>query len=204
LLYIYINKAIIRNSFLVMIGRVYKITNSDESIVYVGSTSKTLKERWCKHKKAFNQWIKGKGHPCSIYHHFQERGVDNFEIQLISVHEVDNRRQLCEFEQLVIDRSNCVNKNAALGSEERTRESHRVSQRAYYQRHKEDLKESKKERDARYYVANRERLISRSRQYEKANNFPIHCECGSTHRKAGQKAHERTMKHQHWVEQQQS
>ncbi|KAL7679276.1 putative GIY-YIG endonuclease [Plasmopara halstedii] len=44
-----------------MIGYIYKITNADESIVYVGSTTLTLGRRWGNHSEAYKRWIESKG-----------------------------------------------------------------------------------------------------------------------------------------------
>jgi predicted GIY-YIG superfamily endonuclease len=71
-----------------MIGRVYKITNADESIVYIGSTTKTVKQRFQKHKEAFARWLRGVDNAtfCAIYEHFAEHGITTFSIQLVSEH----------------------------------------------------------------------------------------------------------------------
>jgi hypothetical protein len=77
-----------------MIGRVYNITNKDENIVYIGSTTSTLKKRWGQHKSAFTAWMEGRElTSCSIYVHFKEFGIDNFMITPISEHDISNSDQ---------------------------------------------------------------------------------------------------------------
>jgi hypothetical protein len=186
-----------------MIGRVYKITNEDESIVYIGSSSMSLSKRWNCHKNDFKRWIGGKKlNRCSIYNHFQEHGIDNFSIHLISEHEIETKRQLLEFEQLVIDRTNCVNEAKAFSP--LTRQDR---DRAYY----EANKESKLEYNLNYYELNKEQLKERQRTYNRNNKEllkarsaeRIDCGCGSNVRRGDKAIHQRSQKHQRWFETQQ-
>ncbi|KAF1774823.1 Intramolecular chaperone auto-processing domain [Phytophthora cactorum] len=78
-----------------MKGYIYKITNADESIVYVGSTTYTLQKRFDSHKRNYKRWV-------------------------------EDRKNLLQFEQLVIDSTKCVNKQAAWISEERRHEQKRA------------------------------------------------------------------------------
>jgi hypothetical protein len=93
-----------------MIGRVYKITNKDESIVYIGSTTESIHRRFKRHTYGFKQWQDGKADRCHsmIYYSFLKHGIDSVKISLVTEHEIDNPRQLHEFEQLVIDQTSCV------------------------------------------------------------------------------------------------
>jgi hypothetical protein len=155
-----------------MIGRVYKITNADESIVYIGSTTQTLNRRWQMHSKDYKRWVNGLHRPCSVYHHFKEFGIDNFDIRLISEHEIENRRQLHEFEQLVIDSSNCVNSQAA------------------------KLTEEQKLFKAQQY---RDEHVEKHKAYSSER---IECGCGGSHRRSDKGQHSRTKKHQSWLDSQ--
>ncbi|GMF15567.1 unnamed protein product [Phytophthora lilii] len=117
-----------------MIGPVYKITNDNKSIVYIGSTTESIRRRFQRHKYDYQQWINGTLDRChSIIHYsFRDHGINSFKISLISEHEIDNPRQLHEFEQLVIDQTPCVNKYAAY----RTDEQHQKMVRQRYQRNR--------------------------------------------------------------------
>jgi hypothetical protein len=159
---------------IIMISCVYKITNGDESIIYVGSTTKTLQARWSGHKCEFKGWIDGKRLKiCSIYNHFQEHGIDSFEIHLVSEHEIEDQRQLLEFEQLVIDTTNCVNQQRAYRTDQQRREGLRT-----------------------YNRINEEKIKARSAER-------VDCGCGSSHRRGDKSKHQRTQKHQRWLETQQ-
>jgi predicted GIY-YIG superfamily endonuclease len=98
-----------------MIGYIYEITNADRSIVYIGSTTQDVEDRWAGHKSKYNEWLKGKDRcGAMIYHHFKQYGIAAFDIQAIEQHEITSKDQLFEFEQLAIDRTpNTCNKRKA-------------------------------------------------------------------------------------------
>jgi len=171
-----------------MKGLVYKITNSDESIVYIGSTTESITRRFNRHRYGYEQWISGKADRCHsmIYHSFRDHGIDNFSIHLISEHEIETSRQLCEFEQLVIDRTSCVNKTAAY----RTKEQHREMVQQRYQRDKGQILEKTRQ----YSIVNKEKIKARMSER-------IACGCGITLSRGNLAPHRRSKKHQRWVEQ---
>ena len=168
-----------------MKGFIYKISNSDESIVYVGSTIKTIEQRWSKHKAEYKRWIDGRTHPCAIYHHFKEYGIDKFKIVKISEHEVDDRKQLLEFEQLTIDRTeNICNRYKAC----QTYDQHQ----AYMQQYREANHDKLKKYINDYYQSNKEQI--KAKQREKHN-----CECGGRYTHAHGARHLRSKKHQDYI-----
>ncbi len=59
-------------------GRVYKIVNSVDSLVYVGSTTQTLAKRMTTHRN--NAKL---GKPELVYYHMRELGISKFEIFLL-------------------------------------------------------------------------------------------------------------------------
>ncbi|GMF34077.1 unnamed protein product [Phytophthora lilii] len=212
-----------------MKGYIYKITNADESILYVGSTTLTIKQRWRAHTIAFNRWNEGKIRCAAmIYHHFREHGIDAFDIHLISEHEIEDRKSLLQFEQLVIDSTSCVNKNAAWISEverkkqKRTyREDHRDDHRSYVSESVEcecgetytrglKARHVQTERH-RYGIASEEerKNIDEAREeadYERKEalkarrNARVECECGTSYPKAGKSYHVRKSEaHLKWL-----
>jgi hypothetical protein len=113
-----------------MKGYVYKISNADESIIYIGSTARTLRQRWSFHKSDYKRWLNGERNGCSIFRHFQQHGIDNFTMYLISEHEITDRKQLFEFEQLAIDRTQCINQiKAYLTDAERIERNRNINRR---------------------------------------------------------------------------
>ena len=59
-------------------GKVYKILNTIDDNMYVGSTVETLGQRMTKHRYS----MKTKQH-CVLYNHMHELGVTHFYIELI-------------------------------------------------------------------------------------------------------------------------
>lgn len=121
-----------------MLASLYKIANSDESIVYIGSTILSLDYRWRLHKNEYKRWMDGKKKHCSamIYHSFKELGVDAFSISLISEHDVENRTQMHQLEQDVIDSTACCNKNKAYQS--LSQEDYHKQYSKWYREHNSD------------------------------------------------------------------
>lgn len=175
-----------------MIGRVYKITNADESIVYIGSTTQTLDKRWGSHIRDYKRMIDGKDRCHAVIHrHFEEYGVDSFKILLISEHTITERNELFEFEQLTIDRTECVNQKPAYRTEDQRKEALRQSSLKYSLKNKESLKQK-----ARLYREENRELI----KLKKAEL--LNCECGASHTINNRSRHQRTQKHQRWLESQ--
>jgi hypothetical protein len=64
------------------VGRVYKIVNEDESIIYVGATIQKLSTRFSMHKTNFRRWIAQKAGFCAmVYHSFRDHGLESFKIE---------------------------------------------------------------------------------------------------------------------------
>lgn len=149
-----------------MKGFVYKITNEDESIVYIGSTTKSLKVRWNHHKTYFKKWSSGSDRcHAMIYHSFHEYGIENFAIHLISEHEIDNRNQLLEFEQKVIDTTeNTVNKQKAYTGMNADEYQKQYSKQ-YYIKNKDKIRERNKE----YNEKNKEAVAVKNKEYREEN-----------------------------------
>ena len=160
-----------------MKGSIYQITNEDESIVYIGSTTETIERRWSKHKAIYKRWLQGKAGGYSIFYHFKEHGIEQFSISLISQHEIDDRKQLLEFEQLTIDRTeNVCNTQIAYRSEEQ----------------KLEKLEQKREYNREYNRSNRDAISAK-------RSVKCDCECGGKYTLRDKAKHKKTKKHQNWL-----
>ena len=85
----------------VIIGRIYKITNKIDDMVYIGSTVKPLVKRLGDHMYEYNRGTK-----FNLYDHFRKIGVENFEMELLDFKQVRNMNELHRLEQDWIDREN--------------------------------------------------------------------------------------------------
>lgn len=210
------------------IGRVYKIVARQSNLVYVGSTFNRLSDRWNHHKSSFRRWLADKSHGgCSIYPHFEEHGLDAFQIVLVKQYEVLDRRHLEAYETLWISRLRCVNRN-------RPFQVPRLYKAAYYNANRDKLKEQAAayheanrdqilEKQAIYRESHREQLNEQAAAYREANRADIkkraaayreahradiraqqngkhECGCGGRYTNSNKRVHERTAKHQHWLE----
>ncbi len=80
-------------------GKIYKITNTVNSDIYVGSTVKSLIMRQYGHNHAAEN-----GHQSKIYTVMRELGILNFKIELLEKCNVTTRMGLLEREQFWINK----------------------------------------------------------------------------------------------------
>ena len=64
------------------IGYIYKITNLINNKCYIGQTTKSIEERWNRHKRdAFNKEKYNYEYP--LYRAFRKYGIENFSFEII-------------------------------------------------------------------------------------------------------------------------
>ena len=163
-----------------MIGRVYKIIHNQSSICYIGSTSNKLKFRWRGHKSNYKKVAEGNKHfNCSIYKYFKKYGVENFKIILIKEYDVYDNKHLKAYEQLWINKLNCINECPAWGIT-------KLTMKLWKSNNRNKLKMINKK--------SREKNIVAIKEKSKETYF---CEkCKETLNKAHKARHEKTKKHQ--------
>ena len=127
-------------------GKIYKIVDSNEEMVYVGSTVDTLSRRMVGHRREY----KLRRNNYSVFAIFDKYGVENCKILLLELCPCDTKDELTRREGEVIKANNCINKRV----EGRTR-------KAYRQDHKEQAKA--------YYLANRDKRNEQAKAYQLAN-----------------------------------
>jgi len=193
-----------------MFGNIYKIIHNQSDIVYVGSTFDTLRNRWQIHKYANTN--NNKKSNISIYSYFKQYGIENFKIILIKQYDVVDRKHLCMYEQLWMNKMKCINKNSSF---QILINNYRKN---YYNENKEKIIERVKEYSLKnklkvkeyqnnYYNENKELLNEKrnlySKNYYKLNKIEISkkikekitCECGSIVNKYGLSIHQKSKKH---------
>ena len=173
-----------------MIGTIYKITKiNDISICYIGSTFKTIAERWSNHKKNNN------GNRCVIYNYIKTYGTNAFKIQMIKEYDVIDKKHLQAYEQLWVNKfklkNSCINKNNTFGilkkekklyaeNKEEYKKQARIRQRVYYQKDKQVIKNKSRQ----YYHDNKQQLSKK-----------IVCDnCGKYVMKQSIRRHQRSIK----------
>ena len=86
-------------------GKIYKITNTENDFIYIGSTKQTLEERLDNHKYCYNEWLKcnfRRGYISS----FEILRFKNYKIELIETVYED---KLINREYYHINNNECVN-----------------------------------------------------------------------------------------------
>ena len=135
--------------------KIYKIIDNTNGNVYIGKTTRNLKERLRKHKC-------DKG--CSSREIIKN---GDYRIELIEETDDDSR------ERYWIENTECVNKNIpGRTNQERyqdQREYRLDKQKKYYLKNKERLSEERKE----YYQVNREKKLEYQKEYEQKNKEKI-------------------------------
>jgi hypothetical protein len=152
-------------------GRIYKIISGQGDECYVGSTFQSLTYRWRDHKTCYKHYKQGKEKVSYVasYDLFDKYGVDNCAIILIKEYEVCDRRHMEAYEQLWINKLNCINKHSAF----------RISKFAikqYYEQNKERKKqyyEQNKDKCKEYYEQNKDKIKERKKQYHEQNKDKI-------------------------------
>lgn len=87
------------------IGIVYMIIClSNPTIFYIGSTLKTIDERFIKHEQQYKYFTEGNYHNYSIYPYFTKYKLQNFKIIELKTYDVIDRQHLTVFEQLWINK----------------------------------------------------------------------------------------------------
>ncbi len=126
----------------------YKIVNSVDSKVYIGSTKTGLRKRWYTHKRDCRL-----NKQADVYKHMREIGIDKFEIIEVKRQEVEDRQEQFKLErQLQDETDNKLNMIAAYSSCEEKAER----KKNWYRNNPEKTLLSQK----KYRKKNREKLIS--------------------------------------------
>ena len=171
-------------------GKIYKIINSIDKLIYVGSTTQPLNRRFTGHK------IDAKRSPNSkLYKHFAKLGVEHFEIKLIKNYPCNNKLEL-EIEE---ERYKIM-LNAQLNM---IRAHQTVEQRKAYEN----------DWHAQYYQKNRVKINLKHSEYRENNRAKIRlhnserifCKiCGKTYTRIHKARHCKSNHHQKCVQLNQS
>lgn len=133
-----------------MIGLIYRLEGGNK--FYIGSTTCTLKYRLKKHRSNSNERPTN-----NVYKHFRSIGWENAVITLIKEVQVDERRQLLEYEKdeilKVKDDENCLNSNIPI----LTLEEKKKRDSEYSKKRREKNPERERERLQRWRIENPEK-----------------------------------------------
>ena len=208
-------------------GKIYKITDIGYNKCYIGSTCEKLSKRMERHRKDYCSYLNNtlKTWTTSL-ELFKEYGKDNLKIELIENYPCESKEELLRREGYFIQNTDCVNRCIAgrtpkeykeyynpLNKEkikeglkqwyknnkehikeysERNKEKKQEYQKEYSLKHREDNKEYLKEQKHNYYIHNKDEIIKKGKEI-------VECSCGSKVQKCIIRKHERTKKHQDFI-----
>ena len=182
------------------------IINFIDDETYVGSTTKTIKERMSGHR---NSMSKASKRNTKLYRHMRALGFDNFCTIEIEAVEVSSVAELHRKEGYYIQRYNSSLNHLIAGRTEKewamaNRESILDKHRTYYRINKDEyLRKCKTYRQTkgkeiavrqhRYYEANKTEINA------KRAAAKVTCECGGRYCFNNKSKHEGTEKHKTWM-----
>ena len=161
-------------------GKIYKITDVGYNKCYIGSTCESLSQRMARHRHNYKQFLNG-NHGCSTaFLIFGEFSIDNCKIELLETYPCNSKEELERREGYFIKKHKCINKVVA----------GRTAKELYDDTHEHQLK-----RFHEYYINNRDKVLQR-----KATKMV--CICGATIATNNISRHNKTKKHQEYLQQQ--
>jgi hypothetical protein len=185
-------------------GKIYKImvSTEEEYLPYVGSTTKQyLSQRMEKHRSSYKRWKKNEKSFTSSFTLFDRFGVENCYIELIELFPCSCSDELLKKEREWFDKLECCNQKKPYVSNEENKK--------YFQEYNDDNREHRSEVKKKYYEQNKQQISEKVKEYREKNREQISerkkekytCECGNIICKSHKARHERSQKHQLFIQQ---
>lgn len=184
-------------------GKIYKISSCHLKECYIGSTIKSLNNRFSQHKSDYNRLKEGKGHFTSS---FEIVCFPDAIISLLHNFPCNSKKELEREEGRVQlnhkntdDLENIVNKDIA----GRTRKEYRVDNKESIKEIQKEYRENNKEKQKEYVENNKEKLKEYKKEYREKNkerikehkSQPITCPfCNTVVRRGDIRRHQKSKK----------
>ena len=167
-------------------GNIYKIYNTINDDIYIGSTTQKLCKRMTGHRRNIY-----KNSP--IYKAFREHGVENFFIELVEKCPCNDKDELIRTEGKYIRELNPSLNKVIAG---RTRKEHYIDNKEHLSQRAKEWRE-----DNKGYMAQKvKEWREDNKEYLKAHSGEkITCECGCMISRANLPRHKRSAKHQQLI-----
>jgi len=164
-------------------GKIYKIWNTENDKLYVGSTTRMLCKRMAGHRSKAKILANR-----MLYVGFNTIGIDHFKIELIEEYPCENKEQLCRREGYWIRKLNThkcgYNKEVAGRTQKQYRQENKEQIKKYkkqhYQENKEQILEKQekyrqenKDIKKQYYQENKEKILAKKKKHYQANKEEI-------------------------------
>lgn len=141
-------------------GKIYKLTNTIDDLIYVGSTYRNLKKRFQKHKED------AKLKKSKVYTHLNKIGWENVSIELLEDYPCQSKAELCTREREYIEQLQAaLNNNIPIRKADELYETNRI----YREKNKDIIKEKKR----LYRIANHDKELARGKVYRENNRDKV-------------------------------
>ena len=185
-------------------GKIYCIRNWVDDDIYVGSTTQALSKRMEKHRSDAKRGVKGKG---KLYQIMNERGIENFYIELIECHKCNTKEELFKKEGEWIRKMGTLNGQIQGRTPEQYRKDIVEQKQEYDKQRREDKREEISEQQKLKYENNKEHYKQKSSDnyYKKKEeirakmNVKCHCDCGITYSYGNRLRHLNSKHHQNFL-----
>ena len=184
-------------------SKIYTVRcRDDQSLIYVGSTTQLLSQRFNDHKRHAKN-PNHKSYNIYFYQVMREKGIDNFYIELYNECPCENREQLTKQEGKLIREIGTINSRIAGRTDKEYQEDNKDKIKEYDKQRYINNKEKFKEQAKLYRERNKEKYESNKKQiYEKNKNHileklgtVITCDCGCNITFGSKKRHEKSKRH---------
>ena len=169
-------------------GKIYSIWDSNYTKCYIGSTVEELSKRMTKHRDSYKHYLHKNGNFTTVFHLFNEFGVDNCRIELMEMFPCNSKSELEAREGHHIRNEDCVNRKI-MG---RSKQEHYRDNYAYIQaqkkEHRDRTKDNKHAVDRKYREENQETISKHLREKRL-------CECGCYISVRNMASHKKSPKH---------
>jgi hypothetical protein len=175
-------------------GKVYKIepiVEHEEGDIYIGSTTKDyLSQRMTAHRSDYNRWKNGDQSFVRSYELFDKYGLGNCRIILLEAVEAKSLDELHAREGHYIKSLKCVNKQIMTRTKNEWYNENFKDIQAKKEIYRKQNKDKIKKRKEKYYESRKELLTT-----------VFTCCCGAVIQLREKTPHQKTKKHQNFVQQ---
>jgi hypothetical protein len=182
-------------------GMIYCLKSKHTDKVYVGSTEKTLDDRFRQHKRDYKKYLTGK---YSCITSFEILKYNDCWIELLEICECESKDILRRVEGEFITQLNCVNKNVAGRTYKEYQKEYRENNKEKSKEYRENNKDKNKEYQKEYRENNKEKIKEYREEYYTDNkdklNEKVECECGSIVSRFNLTRHKKSNKHKKLME----
>ena len=180
-------------------GKIYKLLNTINDEVYIGSTCSKLSQRMAKHRYDMKS---SRSSHYKIYQRMKELGIENFYIELLCECPCDNKEQLQAVEGQYIRQFGTLNERIAGRSKQEYRDLHKEENKERCKKYRENNPIKVAEGKKKCYIQNKEHYKKHRQEYRQRDEvierrkIKVDCICGCEVRKEDIRRHQQTKKHQ--------